>query len=361
MTAHVRLDRGLLVIDLGLWTLFYGLFVLLVAVQGGLTPLIGLWMAIGVIVGATLSQVVQQAVMRTEAMGAPRRSLIVGSTVVAIAALNALIDVSTLGRVMARSGDMTAKTVFLFALQSFTFLIWIHGFFAALVWVNRLMVSMVEQERRLARAEAETQKAVLAALRFQVNPHFLFNALNAAAALIAAQRNREAEEVVIRLSDFFRASLSSTADNTAALSDELELLDVYLQIERTRFSDRMTVDVDCPAALEGALVPSLLLQPLAENAVKHAVARATRPVHVQVTAEVEDGRLVLSVIDDGEHLHRGAPARDGEGVGLRNVEGRLKALYGDRGEAEAGPTETGYRARLRFPLEFAGIARTAAP
>lgn len=361
MTARVRLDRGLLVIDLGLWTLFYGLFLLLVAVQGALTPTVGLWMGAGVFVGAALSQIVQQVVVRTEAMGAARRAFVVGSTVLVIASLNALIDVSTLGRVMARSGDMTAKAALLFVLQSFTFLIWIHGFFAALVWVNRLMVSMVEQEGRLARAEAETQKAVLSALRFQVNPHFLFNALNAAAALIAARRNREAEEVVLRLSDFFRASLSTTAENTMALSDELELLDVYLQIERTRFSDRMTVEVDCPATLESALVPSLLLQPLAENAVKHAVAPATRPVHVQVTVGVEEGRLVLSVTDDGEPRQPGAPTRDSEGVGLRNVAGRLKALYGDRAEAEAGPTESGYQARLRFPLEFANVARTAAP
>lgn len=361
MTAHVRLDRGLLVIDLGLWTLFYGLFLLLVAVQGGLTPIIGLWMGAGVLVGAALSQIVQQVVVRTEAMGAARRAFIVGSTVMAIASLNALVDVSTLGRAMARSGDLTAKGAFLFVLQSFTFLIWIHGFFAALVWVNRLMVSMVEQERRLARAEAETQKAVLAALRFQVNPHFLFNALNAVAALIAAQRNREAEEVVIRLSEFFRASLSSTAENTMALADELELLDVYLQIERIRFSDRMTVEVDCPSSLEGALVPSLLLQPLAENAVKHAVAPATRPVHVQVTAGVEGGRLILSVTDDGDHHPAGGKTVCGEGVGLRNVEGRLKALYGDRAEAEAGPTDSGFQARLSLPLEFAGVARSVEP
>lgn len=361
MTARVRLDRGLLVIDLGLWTLFYGLFLLLVAVQGVLTPIIGLWMGAGILVGSGLSQIVQQVVVRTEAMGAVRRALIVGSAVLIIAMLNALIDVSTLGRVMPRSGDMTTKVAFLFVLQSFTFLIWIHGFFAALVWVNRLMVSMVEQERRLARAEAETQKAVLAALRFQVNPHFLFNALNAAAALIAARRNREAEEVVIRLSEFFRASLSTTAENTMALSDELELLDVYLQIERIRFSDRMTVEVDCPPALEGALVPSLLLQPLAENAVKHAVAPATRPVHVQVTAGVEGGRLILSVTDDGDRHPAGGKTVCGEGVGLRNVEGRLKALYGDRAEAEAGPTDSGFQARLSLPLEFAEAGRMVEP
>ncbi len=361
MTARVRLDRGLLVVDLGLWTLFYGLFLLLVEVQGVLTPIIGLWMGAGVLVGAALSQIVQQVVVRTEAMGALRRALIVGSAVLIIAMLNALIDVSTLGRVMPRSGDMTTKVAFLFVLQSFTFLIWIHGFFAALVWVNRLMVSMVEQERRLARAEAETQKAVLAALRFQVNPHFLFNALNAAAALIAAQRNREAEEVVIRLSEFFRASLSTTAENTMALSDELELLDVYLQIERIRFSDRMTVEVDCPSSLEGALVPSLLLQPLAENAVKHAVAPASRPVHVQVTASVEGGNLVLSVTDDGERQRTGGSSRRGEGVGLRNIEGRLKALYGDRAEAEAGPTASGFQARLSLPLEFAETGRIVEP
>lgn len=351
MLTTERLGRRLWLINLGLWILFYAPVELTLTASGAVTGLVLVCILAGVLLGFGQSFVVQWAVTASEPLRLPKRLAAVAGVILACALISGVFDVVSLG--LALNPGMTLPRISLNTFSSFSFLLWVYAFYGACVWLIRTSVSLVEKERRLAWAEAETQKAVLASLRFQVNPHFLFNALNATAALIAGGRSREAEEVVLRLSEFFRASLAMDPERVTSLAEEFEILESYLQIEKIRFSDRMTVEVDFPPDLENARVPGLLLQPLAENAVKHAVAPALRPIHVQVLAAREADALVLSVSDDGDQSVQGQP---GQGVGLRNVTERLAALYGPKARVEAGVTGEGYRVSLRFPLEFTPAA-----
>ncbi len=201
--------------------------------------------------------------------------------------------------------------------------VWIYGLYATVMGLVITSLAMREQERRLAAATAAAQEAQLAALRFQINPHFLFNALNAVTALIGAGRNVEAESVVIRLSEFFRASLTAAPSQLVPLEEELDLVGSYLDIEAARFGERMVVDIDLPEAVRGALVPHLLLQPLAENAVKHGVARAKHPVTISLRAVRRGEDLIIRVVDDGGGGAAPDLAANGTGIGLANVSGRL--------------------------------------
>ena len=168
----------------------------------------------------------------------------------------------------------------------------------------------------------------------------------------------EAEAMIGKLSDFLRASLSSDPGDFIALEDEFETVQAYMDIESVRFGDRLDVHYVCDADLSGALVPSLILQPLVENAVKYAVAPSKQVVAVTIAARAEEGQLILTVADDGR---AGALAgKSGTGVGLRNVRGRLEALYGAEGSLEAGAGETGFTATLRMPLRRAERANLAA-
>ena len=214
------------------------------------------------------------------------------------------------------------------------------------------------RDRQLAEARLAAHQAQLAALRFQLNPHFLFNTLNAISTLVVEAGATEAEAMIGKLSDFLRASLSSDPGDFIALEDEFETVQAYMDIESVRFGDRLDVHYVCDADLSGALVPSLILQPLVENAVKYAVAPSKQVVAVTIAARAEEGQLILTVADDGR---AGALAgKSGTGVGLRNVRGRLEALYGAEGSLEAGAGETGFTATLRMPLRRAERANLAA-
>lgn len=207
-----------------------------------------------------------------------------------------------------------------------------------------------EREQRLAAALAAAQEAQLAALRFQINPHFLFNSLNAVMSLVGSGRNRDAETVVARLAAFFRATLASEPNAMVTLEEELDLLSAYLDIEAARFGDRLKAVIDVPDDLTRAAVPHFLLQPLAENAIKHGVAPSKRPVTLSITARAEAARLLVRIADDGAG---GAPASAGGGVGLRNIAGRLRAHYGDAGVLRAERQPRGFVAEVTLPLTFA--------
>src|SRR5690606_1139451 len=148
-------------------------------------------------------------------------------------------------------------------------------------------------------AERTATAARLAALRYQLNPHFLFNTLNAISSLVVTRRNAEAEGMLSRLSDFLRATLADVSDSVVSLDAELATLQTYLEVEALRFADRLIIEVDCPAALRDANVPGFILQPLVENAIKYAVAPAKRPVTIQIIAKRQGDALVLQVNDDG--------------------------------------------------------------
>ncbi len=236
---------------------------------------------------------------------------------------------------------------------------WLWGYLAWAIVVIALAYSreLGDRDRRIVEVEALAQRAQLRALRYQVNPHFLFNALNATAALVTARQNDRAEEMLANLADFLRASLETDPLDDIALGAELDYARLYLQIEQVRFSDRLRVQIDVPADLRGARVPSLILQPLFENAVKHAVSPATRLVTIRASARRTGDMLEVEVADDGSG--QGAPAT-GMGVGLANIAQRLAARFGDAaGLVPSVAAGGGYVATLRLPLRFAGAEPAA--
>ncbi len=183
-----------------------------------------------------------------------------------------------------------------------------------------------QRERRALELEASLATARLDALRLQINPHFLFNTLNAAASLVHS-RPDAADEMISSLSELLRASLQGTGTHEITLAREIELLRLYMDIERTRFGERISFREDIPGELLGALVPALVLQPLVENAVRHGLEPRPGPGAVTVAARRETGRLVLAVSDDGVGFSAGSAVR-GSGIGLANTRDRLRALYG---------------------------------
>ncbi len=187
---------------------------------------------------------------------------------------------------------------------------------------------LAETRERALRAESLAHQARLSALRFQLNPHFLFNAMNAVSTLVVEQRNAEANRMLSRLADFLRLTLEDDGRAETTLADELVYVRAYLEIEQVRFGERLRLryDVADDALLAG--VPPLILQPLVENAVKHAVAPRREGGTITISARLAGSRLRLAVLDDGPGLADDPAAAPG--VGLANVRARLEELYGER-------------------------------
>ena len=221
----------------------------------------------------------------------------------------------------------------------------------AVMWIAFLYAGKVREAERAAAGYARAaQEAELRALRYQVNPHFLFNTLNSLSSLVMRGRGEEAERMILNLSTFFRASLTREASEYVPLAEELRLQLLYLDIEKVRFPERLVVKVSVPEALMDALVPALILQPLVENAIKYGVSRSQRPVTLTIAADAVGDRLELYVRDDGEAGATGV-ATEGCGVGLENVRQRMKASFGDAGTCVSGqPAAGGWLVRLGMPL-----------
>jgi two-component system LytT family sensor kinase len=210
-------------------------------------------------------------------------------------------------------------------------------------------------ERAAAQYRAEAQTAQLRALRYQINPHFLFNTLNSLSSLVLRQRGDEAERMIINLSNFFRTSLTTDPTEDVPLSDEIRMQRLYLDIEQIRFPERLQVVLDVPPSLDTAAVPGMLLQPLVENAIKYGVARSTRPVTVTIRARSAQDSLHLTVEDDGLAEAETAllPSKKGHGVGLRNVCDRLAARFGEAASCHYGARpEGGFSVSLSMPLRM---------
>lgn len=226
----------------------------------------------------------------------------------------------------------------------------VFGVNMILFHVNYTRRAGIQQERRIAEANMAAQEAQLAALRYQLNPHFLFNALNSISALIVTNRNKDAEAMTDKLSSFLRTSLNADPAELIPLEEELALTEEYLDIESVRFGDRLEVSVDCSPDACSALVPSFLVQPLVENAVKHGVARSSEPVEITIDAEVEDGTLLIRVANcltpSSRYTLRGTL---GAGVGLDNVRHRLSAVFGGRATLTAEPEGEQWVATIRVP------------
>jgi two-component sensor histidine kinase len=205
----------------------------------------------------------------------------------------------------------------------------------------------LEAERKGAELQLLAQESELKALRAQLNPHFLFNSLNSLSALTALDPAR-ARQMCVLLSDFLRRSLGLGERRLVALREELELARAYLAIEQIRFGARLQLDWAVDPAAESALLPTLLLQPLVENAIKHGIAALPEGGTLALAAEVVDGHVILKVDNpvDAE-----APAPQGLGLGLRQVHQRLLGRFGSRARFEAGVQDGVHRVTLVFPLE----------
>ena len=207
-------------------------------------------------------------------------------------------------------------------------------------------------ELRLANARLETRlvRASLDALKMQLHPHFLFNTLNSITSLIRNNRTQEAEDVVAGLGELLRRALEHRQEAMATLESELEFLRRYFDIERVRFQDRLRIEYDVAEDCLLAQVPSLLLQPLAENAMKHGISRDPEARLLRLSARTERSQLILTVYNDGPPLPRDELI-DGPGIGVQNTRARLHMLYGDEARFELrDQPPRGVVARVTLPF-----------
>ena len=230
--------------------------------------------------------------------------------------------------------------------------VWVFAAWTALYLSLSSDAEARDHRERLAETQALALDAQNRMLLHQINPHFMFNSLNALSSLILQKDTRQAEGMVLALSAFLRRSIDTNLPDRNPLGYELDEQRRYLGIDQIRFGERLRFKDAVPADLRGAMVPSLILQPLVENAVKHGVSRTEEDVTIEVTATRDGDELMVEVRDDAQVNGKGSAPR--LGVGLSNVRGRLQALYGDRASLDCGRLEPhGFRARIRLPLETA--------
>ncbi|MFL6733856.1 MAG: sensor histidine kinase [Sphingomicrobium sp.] len=255
-----------------------------------------------------------------------------------------------------RMSELDSHKQFRFAADAvvvwlFFFAAWSAFYIASVAQANALRA-----QRRAADAESAAQAAQVRALRYQVNPHFLFNTLNSLSSLVMTGRNDRAEAMLLALSTFFRSTLSLDAGADVTLADEIDLQRLYLDIEKARFPDRLRVQIAVPPELEKARVPALILQPIIENAIKYGVSTTRKTVLVEIAARtLDDGRMSLDIsnrLKNGGKDALPSATHQGTGVGLSNVCQRLEARFGPRGECRFGPVaDGGYMVSLIMPVE----------
>jgi two-component system LytT family sensor kinase len=221
---------------------------------------------------------------------------------------------------------------------------------------NQAQAAALGAQRRLADAESAAQAAQVRALRYQVNPHFLFNTLNSLSSLVMTGRTDRAETMLLALSTFFRTSLSLDPSADVSLAEEIDLQRLYLDIEMARFPDRLTVEIDVPAELEQARMPALILQPIVENAIKYGVSKSRKAILIRIEARHLDNQRML--VEISNRLKHGgkedlpAATHEGTGLGLANVCQRLEARWGARASCRYGPMNGGgYKVSLTMPVE----------
>jgi LytS/YehU family sensor histidine kinase len=207
---------------------------------------------------------------------------------------------------------------------------------------------LAEKASRQAQLESLVREAELKILRSQINPHFLFNSLNSISSLTVTNPDK-AREMIVKLSDFMRYSLSSRNDQPVTLRNEMESLRLYLEIEKIRFSDRLVIEEEISDECLPALLPGLLLQPLYENAVKHGVYESTDRVTIRTSVRRDGDWVVISVTNniDPEAI----VTRKGAGIGLKNVRGRLELFYGEKGEMTVTRNDDSFNVNMRFPYQ----------
>jgi len=199
-----------------------------------------------------------------------------------------------------------------------------------------------EEEVRATRLEAQLAQAQLQALKMQLQPHFLFNTLHSVSALVH-KSPAAADKMIARLGDFLRQTLENGGAQEVSLQQELEFLKCYLEIERIRFEDRLTVQMNIDPQTLDAQLPNLILQPIVENAIRHGISPRTAPGRIEIEARRYNGILHVQVTDNGPGLSTDSNTGTifKEGVGLANTQARLKQLYGDDHRLDLANTAKG--------------------
>jgi LytS/YehU family sensor histidine kinase len=313
------------------------------------------------VLGVCLTEALDTLRGRLERMPWAARSSMLLAATLAATAIQALFDLYWT-RYMALTLFPTWQT---WALQvssqrlSTTLVLYLWTFCLALtlLWAARASRASEANLARAAGAEAEAAKAQSAALRLQLNPHFLFNTMNSISSLVELDRKSEAGEMIDRLCQFLRASLNADPMEDVPLAQEIDAIDAYLAIEATRFGERLHIEIHVEPETVNAQVPNFILQPFVENAIKHGVSLVKGPATLCIAAEREGEDLVLTVTNSGDPTLTAAadalPSRHSTGIGLNNTRQRLHNRYGSQAQLAAGPTDSGYRASIRFPFVLA--------
>ncbi|RDV07773.1 sensor histidine kinase [Sphingorhabdus pulchriflava] len=260
-----------------------------------------------------------------------------------------------LGRRVQELRDLTGYTVWQEIAE-----IGVTRYFFIIAWASLYLAlgyarEVGEAERTTSRYAQAAQDAELRSLRYQVNPHFLFNTLNSLSSLVIKGEKDKAEAMIQNLSTFYRTSLSSDPLEDVTIAEEVELQKQYLEIEAVRFPERLRTRIEIPFNLADYRIPALILQPLVENAIKYGVSRSTRPVTVTISATEGDGWIALKVTDDGEKCVDAE--QHGNGIGLANVRDRLEARYGSAARLATEKGEQGcFRATITIDTEPKDVA-----
>lgn len=217
---------------------------------------------------------------------------------------------------------------------------WIFGAYA-------LILILLHNQKRELESRLRAQAAEMEALQLQLKPHFLFNVFGSVDSLVVLDRKAEASQMIHHMTDFFRSTLMGARSVEGPLDEEIDRVEDYLSIEQIRHGDRMALDLDRPADLALARVPTLILQPLAENAVVHSVAVSETPIRIRLRFLATDGMLTIVLSND---LPPAGSNRPGTGTGLKNVRDRLALLYGDAASLETEQFDDRFEARVRLPL-----------
>lgn len=240
------------------------------------------------------------------------------------------------------------------ALNNYPFGVVAYWVVVAIVYASSYYERYGQEQIRASQLQAELAEAQLSALRMQLQPHFLFNALHSLNDLVVTEP-RAATRMIARLGDFLRMTLQNTGVQRVPLKRELEFLDAYLEIEHIRFPDRLTVSVKASPAVLNAEVPNLLLQPLVENAVRHGFSSQVGPGRIEVTADARGEVLRITVRDHGPGIRDGKKSLPGQGMGLAITQGRLRHAYGENCSFSIGNhAEGGALVICELPLRLYG-------
>lgn len=253
-----------------------------------------------------------------------------------------------LGRLLGRFPGAIWRGYVVYLISTFPYSMLLYLLMLGCVYAFIYYDEARQRESQQARLAAQLAQARLGALRMQLNPHFLFNSLNAITVLVRDNNNQGASEMLELLSDVLRQVLQTKKEPEITLEEEIAFIEKYLAIEQVRFSDRLKIRFSIEPTLRDAFVPELILQPLVENAVRHGIAQRIEDGEIEIAARAEGGNLLLTVEDNGPGYQPG----DRAGVGLANTHARLEELYGTAGVLHVSTgNDGGTAAVLSFPLK----------